>query len=188
MTGKVSGSGTWDGCQFTNSLPVPCGGCIRRLCPDLCQNIDEGNLVRGTPRVRSSETPLGRSQACAADTRPIVGSEVEQVNANDYMSFPSIPISSPLLVPGDHELVAQLAWGDDPEDYSRTSDSNTTQLRDTRPAGPINSHETRQAQGVKSGPSANVGSLRLDTGGRSRYFGPTAASQWLRDVSPICRT
>lgn len=31
----------------------------------------------------------------------------------------------------------------------------------------------------------SFGSLRIGQDGRSRYLGPTAASQWLRDVSPV---
>lgn len=34
----------------------------------------------------------------------------------------------------------------------------------------------------------SFGSLRIGRDGRSRYLGPTAASQWLRDVSPVCPT
>lgn len=92
------------------------------------------------------------------------------------------------MVTQDHESEALLAWGNITEDYSLSS-ANAAQsnhLRvDARPTGSDDSHETRQAPGVESVTSANVGSLRLDTGGRSRYFGPTAASQWLRDVSHI---
>ena len=168
---------------------MPCGGCIRRLCPNLCQGIEKDNVARHTPRARSSEAPLGRSQAFTAGAQPLVGSEDEQMDVNDYISFPSIPISSPLFVSQDHESGAQLEWGDVPEDYSRMSASNTAQsnhlLPDVRPGGSNKSQGTRQTQGVESDPSTNVGSLRLDTGGRSRYFGPTAASQWLRDVSQV---
>jgi len=92
------------------------------------------------------------------------------------------------MVTGVHESDALLAWGNITEDYSLSSGkvSQSKHLRlDARPTGSEHSHETRQAQGVESVTSANVGSLRLDTGGRSRYFGPTAASQWLRDVSRI---
>jgi hypothetical protein len=47
------------------------------------------------------------------------------------------------------------------------------------------STDHHQAAPLDSQPPTNVGSLRLDKGGRSRFFGPTAASQWLRDVSPF---
>jgi len=139
-------------------------------------------------KARSSEAASGGSQAFAIDTGSIVGSGHESVKDNNYISFPSIPILSPLMVTQDHESEALLAWGNITEDYSLSS-ANAAQsnhLRvDARPTGSDNSHETRQAPGVESVTSANVGSLRLDTGGRSRYFGPTAASQWLRDVSHI---
>lgn len=123
---------------------------------------------------------------------PVEDSASEPVHANDHISLPSIPIASQRLMSRDQVPDFQPAWSSLADGHILSAESNVAQTGTHSQYHQLHldamadvPNEMRKLESVESGPSANVGSLRLDTGGRSRYFGPTAASQWLRDVSQV---
>jgi hypothetical protein len=175
------------------ACPVPCGGCIRRQCPDLCR-IDNDDNERPSARATSHETTsASTSRLFASDGQNLGGFEGERLLASDYMTFPSVTAANTRSASRDRTLERhlgnELANGNNLSNKRDAAPSNPQpqhqhlRLEEIVTAGPSKPPGLPRAQSMESGPSANVGSLRLDTGGRSRYFGPTAASQWLRDVS-----
>ena len=177
---------------------MPCGGCIRRQCPDAC-HIDNDDNDRVSARATSHDTTSANtSQLFPSNDQSLsIFSERQQFLSNEYMAFPSETVISTRSASQDRIIVARPGIRDTGEGHNVSSERDAAHfdrqaqrqqplLDDgTTAEEPSTSLEPLQAQSIDSGPSANVGSLRLDTGGRSRYFGPTAASQWLRDVRDL---
>ena len=175
-------------------LSVPCDGCVRRQCPHLCQLSERDDTIRSPTRAEGQETSsLGASRSRTTDSRTLQISASEHAQANDPITIPSMSSSNPSLVSRDHVSVVQPTWSNLTQVHNLSEGCNVARGNDEAQYQQLHldaltgcPNEIQQVQSVESGPSANFGSLRLDTGGRSRYFGPTAASQWLRDVSRVC--
>jgi len=169
-----------------NFFPVPCSNCIRRQRAESCRAIghseDQIRSVQGQTRETlhsNADVETETSRAVPRDNRTSASApSIEQAQPqNVRRKNPVEPptgqgrVSSGLLAAASHRMVPL------PQDLLSTAALQNNVLPE---------HMTELNPADEHVQDGSHGTLLLSKEGRARYLGPTAGSEWLKDVSPTC--
>lgn len=174
---------------------VPCSNCVRRQCGHICpENVQGHEGLRLWVGSRPPVTTNGRLSD-ASDRLENYDHDAEA--GHDHGSDqPPDPMSTESLPP-HLPSVPIAALPTTALESSGPSSTNAGQGRPEQiPSGPTESLSIYEAGSWASYSPAQCeqhrpqdegissGTLLLANGGRSKYLGPNASSEWIRDVSP----
>ncbi|KIR39943.1 hypothetical protein I307_04958 [Cryptococcus deuterogattii 99/473] len=159
---------------------------VQMTSPSRYQNEAQRERTTSVSARRSqspASQPISKNQSVAAPTNPsqIIQSQTPH-HAGDVHSAPVNPISNPTPTYGSMTMVSpglsrvHFDFNTSPEDYRQTWAAGihpSISYRHPSTVSSVRSDPTQQEQ--------SFGTLVLSHGGGSKYLGPTAASEWLKD-------